>query len=631
MSGGFNTIRFNHARGVIGWPPPPPPEEDELPEGVVEPKPFEPPPNRHYSDRYILEVQNPNQQIVAFLRDAAEIRWEQAINAASTLTFRYPASKDQAAALTFPNVVILRDEDGDILDSCLIAQVSKRREAGGEQVCNVHCEGYQSVLGKSVVEDLDFEDVTVGVIAQQLIDLQPPNSPWLRVEMGAIEAGLRQRKVTHRFENVSVLQALRDLRGLVGGYYRIRLTDDGQPRFFWDLLRPSPYARRHITAGKNSPWLTAVEDYRTIRTRVIAKGARNRTSVRTSDAAKIAEYGTLTFIATHPMIEDQATLDEYAEMVLKEREQPRMEYYIGAIDLGKAETSWDYADEDLNLGDTVYIHDTHLGVQIGTAVTKIRRDLQGGMTIEVVDPDAGDSTKGWSTRRNKPLDVIDELIDLKERLDRLDLSIPDFGEFEFDWDDFWQEFDWEAPEWNLDELAERIWEEFDWEAPEFNIDDLVDRITEHETFTDAVPQPGDDIQTVGEENEPGTSDLYAREDHVHEGTADGLEWITANDKESLPLPNGEDSPEAPALGHTTSDTGYYVLSQEDGGSEWEWKRLAQGLQIVVADTKAGLPLSEEDVESPAIGYTTTDNRYYSLTQVGTNQQWVSFTHLEWPE
>lgn len=60
--------------------------------------------------------------------------------------------------------------------------------------------------------------------------------------------------------------------------------------------------------------------------------------------------------------------------------------------------------------------------------------------------------------------------------------------------------------------------------------------------------PGDDIQSVGEANAAGTSEKYAREDHVHEGAQS---WITADTKANLP------AADVPALGYTTSTKRLY--------------------------------------------------------------------------
>lgn len=493
-------------------------------------------------DRYILEVQNPAQATQAFLQDAIDVAWEQTINEPSLITFKYPAANDQAEYITLPNVVVLRDKDGALLDSCLIAQQSTKRDDDGALTMTVHCEGYMSVLGKTVVEEYDSEGKTAGAIIADLLNLQPSDSPWAKVEMGNVSAGVRTRVVPFTATNRTILQSLRSLRDLIGGYFVVRFNSTGQPRFYWDMLYNTLYMNRQIIAGRNCPWLTVNKDYRTIRTKVIAYGAGASPETRikseqVASATVLSTYGTISTVVSEPSIEEQDTLDEYASMILAELQQPRIQYYIGAIELSEVDTSWDWVNETLSLGDGVRIHDEHLDVTLGTAITRIRRNLQGQCSIEVSDPDAGDSDKGLSTKRSKPADLIDEIVALKEKLDDITKGDPgyidaiadyvldeiDIGDFDFPWDDVNQA-----------------------------ISDAIDDIT--------VPQPGDNIQSVGEANEGGSSVAYAREDHVHEGAegGGGMEFAEAATKPELP------SESAPYLGFTTSNNYYYARV----GSKW---------------------------------------------------------------
>ncbi len=497
-----------------------------------------------FGDRYTLEVQTPARVLVAFLPDAVNPVWTQTINEASMLTFDYPLDSDQAAAITFPNVIVLRDKDAHYLDAFIIAQTSSKRTDDGRLTLSVHAEGYLSQLSRVTVENYEVINTSVNAIIKALLAMQPADNPWQRVQLGSVNTGMGATKIDLSVNNKTILQVLNDVRDIVGGYFKVEMEEIGEPvtewntrpLFHWGILKGLTYTPRLISCDRNSPWMTMTRDYRTIRTRVVAYGAGASPDTRikstaTSSAEKIALYGTQTAVYTDSSITTQAALDKYAAARLAEREVPRTEYYIGAIELNEIDTGAEWFDEPLSLGDAVNVYDYEIGVTLSTCITRISRPLGrsgsiehgGGMdgtgtrgaaggidgsgsaikgtTIELSDPNASISSSGYSGKRNKPPDLIDELIALRERLD--DLTIGDPGYVESIVDAVLEEIDLDDINWEENGVATQEWVQQQINTAVGNID---------------IPEPGTNIQSVGSANSAGTGTAYARENHVHAGS-----------------------------------------------------------------------------------------------------------------
>ncbi len=301
--------------------------------------------------------------------------WIGAVNEPDRLELHYPLDDDAAQYITYPKVVALYDKAGNVLQKFHVGVRRRVRTEDGSRRLVVECESLEAQLGWDENVDL-YETSGATSITQIVADLlngYQPNDQWLPIVLGGIDPSIGNETRECRFERCSVRKALRDLQSTVGGYIYV----DPNRRLWWKQSIGSK-TYKELRLGKNLPAMEVVEDFRTIRTRMIGLGRGLTSDSRlecTVDASTQETYGIRTGWYSNLDIFHQDFLDNKTAEMAEKYKVPQEEVTVEAIDLSKANVAWNYSHEGLSLGQQLRVIDEVLEKTVETQVVMIRRDL----------------------------------------------------------------------------------------------------------------------------------------------------------------------------------------------------------------------------------------------------------------
>lgn len=376
---------------------------------------------------------------------------------------------------------------------------------------------------------------TVSDVVKELLNNKQVNST--KIHFGYVESSIGSETIALKIENKSIMAALVELRERFGGY---QYVDPANGRFYWKRqqgLRSGQYVR----VGFNGTGIDEEEDFSALSTRLTAIGRgesiESTLTVTVNDSAAQSTYGIVPEVAVNKNIWNTDDLTDFANALLDTKSVPRKTWDVGVIDLARL-TSADYSFHDFRVGSAIRVMDTTLGLTINTTIASIERDLDSPLSVSVGTGQGPLKVRIWVTNPeagrwdgNEPSvipaeerDVTHTLADVIRAL--MEEKLQDTG--------------FEA---SVQDAIESIFQQVS------NSSQIVQNITEiinEAIANDAVdvPNPGSGIQTIGTANAAGSSDDYARVDHVHKGN-----HFSAADKASLP--SESDGADAHTTGSST--------------------------------------------------------------------------------
>jgi len=341
--------------------------------------------------------------------------WSQRLNEYPVLDFSYPFNDADVSPtdFAFPNTIALRDKDGELLERFVIAQRTDSRSRDGVQSVRVLAEGVLSQLGREYVTSYStststpVQDIVGDLFAFQINGVVKP------ISLGAFDAEIGDATRDFSVENVSILNALHELRRQVGGYFWV----DTDHRLRWKKEMQSTIGQE-IRLGKNLPALKVTTDYRTIRTRLHAKGwglTDDDRLITTVNSDNQGTYGIVVGPYSNNAIREQDHLDKAAADRLEELKVPSKRLSAEAIDLSHCDGPLDYTHEGLVIGARVRLLDSELDQTLDCNIIGITRNLTHPMQvrIELADATIGASSPLYS---GKQPDILEMLTDITERL-----------------------------------------------------------------------------------------------------------------------------------------------------------------------------------------------------------------------
>jgi len=429
----------------------------------------EPPIFRSITTDQVYEIRATiNDQIVP-LNDIIEGKWKRSLKENSELDFTVPFSLTYKEALQFPAHLLLYRR-GVLQETFIITSRKITRSINGETLISVHADGIIAKLAYaefSTYNTADYgrDDGTrkLWQVVADLMGFQPtvrPFIPSVQFVLDNIDGQIRYEYITFQAENQSILEALKTLQNQYGG--RVFVNASNELVWRTDLMWENYAVFR---TEKNLLGIELEEDFRSIRTRVIASG---RQETRDSDeylnmaeitaqadapSSQTQKYGTITEYVSNVRIRTSTELNARAQQRVKSLAYPIQSVRCDIVDLNA-------------LYPTTSIPDV-------------------GAPVRIVDPFTEIDVLAY-------IDAIE--FDLIHPLDtKIELGI------------------FKAPDW----ITEQVKRAMDLNrdnavVPQKILDELKRAIAEM-----GVPPFGIDIQSCGIANFAGTKNEMARVDHIH--------------------------------------------------------------------------------------------------------------------
>jgi len=382
-------------------------------------------PPREY---YHLEVHGKNGGLKAILRNWIKAMWTTELNKPSVLQMVYPWADEHSLFLDFPNLLYLRDGEGQLLGRFRILNVERRMDKSGMILLGITAYDMLAQLG---AEDITTyaETKTVSQHVSALLDLQQI-SYFDKVTYGSV-TGVAATSVQISRGPSSILQILHELRKQVGGFFYV----DGNRQFRWKT-EGSVGAGRQIRVDKNLTDFAEKKDYHNLRTKLILYGKGVGTERVSVTKTNLGSYGTIQTSRVASNIETETELGALGDQMIASLSEVKKEYKIGVIDLSQAEGFMDFQHESFQVGDRRKVLVEQFNLLFNTRISKIGRDLADPMQIQcqVVDPswvldevdvEASPGDEPTETQEMEPHETFESfLVDMFERQN--DYALSDF-------------------------------------------------------------------------------------------------------------------------------------------------------------------------------------------------------------
>jgi len=425
----------------------------------------EPPIFRSITTDQVYEIRATiNNQIVP-LKDIIDGKWKRSLKENSELDFTVPFSLTYKEALQFPAHVLLYRR-GILQETFIITSRKIVRSLNGDALITVHADGIIAKL--SYAEFLSYDTKNYGtpdgtielwIVVSDLMGFQPTVSPFIpavQFVKDNIDGTIANNKIAFQAENQSILEALKTLQNQYGG--RVFVNASNELVWRTDLLWDNYAVFR---TEKNLLGVELEEDFRSIRTRVIASGRQETrdadgylnmaeiTAQADAPSSQLQKYGALTEYVSNVRIRTSTELNARAQQRVKSLAYPIQSVRCDIVDLNA-------------LYPTTSIPDV-------------------GAPVRIVDPFTEIDVLAY-------IDAIE--FDLVHPLDtKIELGI------------------FKAPDWITEQVKR---------AMDLNRDNAVvpQKILD-ELRRISVPPFGIDIQSCGIANFAGTKNEMARVDHIH--------------------------------------------------------------------------------------------------------------------
>lgn len=325
--------------------------------------------------KYIIEVHNSSDELVAVLENANTIIYIESINEAPMLTFNLPSDDTKVDNIIKANEVWLRNYVEEMPSVVAKFRLNRRIERRLDTlITTTEADGLINQLAdEQLIAAYTATNLTVTQIVTALLGYQIL-SPAITI--GTI-APTDSRTMTFN-AGETILRCLHRLRETVGGYISV---DNDRALQWSDSIGED--TGQQIRYKKNLKGITREVDYTTIANRVYAYGAgEGDARIKLSDAdGQANDYiedtdsqtdwgGIFVKIIVDKSIIDANTLLSWATLMLAELKDPQTVYRIDTVDLAESDLAG-FSFEALQLGSTVAVIDEDLGIDVSSQVIKI--------------------------------------------------------------------------------------------------------------------------------------------------------------------------------------------------------------------------------------------------------------------
>lgn len=341
-------------------------------------------------------------QIQAYLNSAQCIgtilkwtngKYDDALNAGSTLSFSVAYDNPYTAYLKRPNFVYLRDPWSQAFNRFRVWKRTPRRELNGTWLDVTAID----MLGQLAYEPLaeytvdEASATTIEEIVADVLSNYQNMSP--QVTLGKIDKSIGTRARAINVSEGSILTLLRQLHGTLpkaeAGFFYV----DASGQFQWSRGVGWKFGQV-IAPGINCKALRREEDEQGWYNRLYFYGdGSGGTQLNLMDAGETYEYiedstsiganGLQAAKLTDKRIKHATTLLQVAERLLEEHKEPPKRWTVTALDVGKAQETRFEGWHEIYCGSTLRVYDDELSFDDEVDVIRIRRDLGHPLNIEV--------------------------------------------------------------------------------------------------------------------------------------------------------------------------------------------------------------------------------------------------------
>ena len=343
------------------------------------------PPPDYTRPPYTLQITDPNGNTLYRLDTWIQAFWDQKINGSSEIRFSVAFDDKAVDSLTFPNFVNLFDKFGELRDRCVIARRNRMMTDAGTVIFQYDAINPLAQLGLTTIEAYTTGDATptaIGTILQEWFDLQN-NGKLADLTIGTIDSSISAALREIKVQDKSILAAIRDLYGTIGGYYGV----DTRGRFFWvDSLTPTEGLR--VEMGHTMKSFESDVDWFDITNQVIARGKgadpdTNLLTTTVNDTTSQTAYGIMSRVFKYPKIHVQSMLEDVAESLLDRLKDPIEQRQLGVLDLSFVDSDVDQQWYKLELGATVIVIYRDIDEIVEAPIMAMRVDLKNPLDVKI--------------------------------------------------------------------------------------------------------------------------------------------------------------------------------------------------------------------------------------------------------
>lgn len=300
------------------------------------------------------------------------------IGESGRLSFRVPRSEPLLSQLTFPNLLVLRDRYGFVLDRFRAARASEYNDGDGLFV-DMRARSIIDQLAREPVIDYSKEDTVINHLRKLLENqLQTP-----AISLGAVDEAIGAYTVAVECEVSNVLSLLCAIQAqlpveLSGHFY---VSSNFELR--WRKIIGE--TDRRFVMGKNLVGVRKSIDDEELVTRLYMYGEGQDGEKRPSYVASRNEevYGIRPLVKVDRRIRKMETLTARAEALIEQFCVPKVSIEINALDLAKADIDKYYELGDYYVGGKYRVEDPAQGLSELITVIGIRYNLSNPVAVQI--------------------------------------------------------------------------------------------------------------------------------------------------------------------------------------------------------------------------------------------------------
>ncbi len=352
--------------------------------------------NDLYDTPYVVTIENVGREQLGSLTDLSGANWVRASNSFSTLTITnaidaFDTDPDFALAV-FPNILVVRDRQGTVLDRMAIAKVTENdTETGATRT--IQAFGMMWLLSKTYIPDYTTNgNTSVFLIVKKLLeDFQITDSPH-PVKLGKIDIGISDQVKNIIVNNVSITELLQSMVKTTGGSIEV----DGNSTLNWRSSVVDAESNLIISANTNLINMNIIEHHDLVRTRVVMRGDDEDGNEITATAQLLISdpiyitYGDVPEFIYDNSVKTTENLQELADSWLLRLSKLPTDISANVIDRKSVQENLTQmiSHETFRIFDTVELVHPRRGSLGSKIVSKIvvKLDDPGRMSLSFIDP-----------------------------------------------------------------------------------------------------------------------------------------------------------------------------------------------------------------------------------------------------
>lgn len=327
---------------------------------------------------YTIEVMNQAGEKLGTVQTWSDGWYEADVGESARLTFKVPRSEVMLSAMTHPNILVLRDRYGFVLDRFRARRSSEYNDGEGLFV-NIRARSLLDQLSREPVIDYAKE----APVSEHLALLFAGQRQTPAIALGAIDSAIASFPVAVEGSVSNVLAMLRaiqeQLPAAISGHFYISNNFE----FRWRATIGE--TNKRFVMGKNLLGVRKSIDDEDLITELHMYGEGQDGQTRPSYIVQknVDLYGLVPFVKVDRRIRKQETLVARGNAIIEQFCNPRVTIEIDALDLAKADVMTYFELGDYYVGGKYRVEDPGQGISEELTVIGIRYDLSNPVAVQL--------------------------------------------------------------------------------------------------------------------------------------------------------------------------------------------------------------------------------------------------------